>query len=149
MFLEFLEELHQLCIALLGGIIDVLCVYLPAFRGVIEDAAEVDHRLAYASALLRLRNGHRKRHLSLALAHYYSLHLFAYRIRKEPKHIAAAYISLSAPLRSAKAPRAVGCVRWVLLGSQKSLDNALQGSRSHPGALMGLDRGYAPCAKMG
>ena len=68
LFLEFLEELHQLCIALLGGIIDVLCVHLPAFRGVIEDAAEVDHRLAYASALLRLRNGHRRGHLSLALA---------------------------------------------------------------------------------
>jgi hypothetical protein len=29
------------------------------------------------------------------LAHYYSLHLFAYQLRKEPKHIAAAYISLS------------------------------------------------------
>ena len=47
LFLDLLEELHQLAISLSSGIIDVLGVHLITLRSVVEDAGEVEHRLAY------------------------------------------------------------------------------------------------------
>jgi hypothetical protein len=81
------------------GVLFVLGVHLRAFCGVIEDACEVEHHVADASELLRSCSGHCVEVTSLQplLAHSYFLHSFAYRFGKEPKHIAAAYVSPDQP----------------------------------------------------
>jgi hypothetical protein len=52
LLLDLTEELHKLLVALSLGVFDVLVVHLPAFCGVVEDATEVEDRIAYACELL-------------------------------------------------------------------------------------------------
>src|SRR5215212_3859151 len=52
LLLDFLEELHELLVAIALGVLDVLVVHLRAFCGVVEDAAEVEDRIAYTCELL-------------------------------------------------------------------------------------------------
>jgi hypothetical protein len=94
LLLDVLEELHEILIALSGGVIDVLGVHLTAFGGVVEDARQIEDGVAYAGELLRLRSGHcLESPLSgFLLAHYCFLHLIAYQLGTGPKHTDAAYL---------------------------------------------------------
>jgi hypothetical protein len=80
LLLDILEELHELLIALSGGIIDVLGVHLRALSGVVEDTRQIEDGVAYAGELLRSCSGHwLESPLSdFLLAHCYFLHSFAY-----------------------------------------------------------------------
>jgi hypothetical protein len=48
LLLDILEELHELGIALFGGVIDVLDAHLRALGGVREDAPQVEDSVAFA-----------------------------------------------------------------------------------------------------
>jgi hypothetical protein len=66
LLLNLAEELHYLSIALSLSVLDVLGVHLPAFGGVVEDATEVEDRIAYPCELL-CGSGHcAVSHLSLS-----------------------------------------------------------------------------------
>jgi hypothetical protein len=112
LLLDLPEELHELGITLLGGVIDVLGVHLRAFCGVIEDACEVDTAsLMPVSCSDPVVVTLEVTSLQPLLAHSYFLHSFAYRLGKEPKHIAAAYISPDQPGATVQSGTSD---RWVL-----------------------------------
>jgi hypothetical protein len=68
LLLNLAEELHYLSVVLSLSVLYVLGVHLPAFGGVVEDATEVEDRIAYPCELL-CGSGHcAVSHLSLALA---------------------------------------------------------------------------------
>jgi hypothetical protein len=94
------------------GVLFVLGVHLRAFCGVIEDACEVDTAsLMPVSCSDPVVVTLEVTSLQPLLAHSYFLHSFAYRFGKEPKHIAAAYVS---PDQPGATVRSGTSDRWVL-----------------------------------